>query len=951
MRKIQSLLTLVLALLLSSVSFAQTDLTASLPFDSKVKKGTLPNGVTYYVRENKKPEKKVELRLVIKVGSIVEDDDQQGLAHMCEHMAFNGTKNFKKNDIVSYLQSIGVQFGGDLNAYTSFDETVYILPIPTDQPGNLEKGFQVLEDWAHNVTYYNDDIDGERPIILEESRLGKSAGERMFKKVYPELFKGSKYAQRLPIGVDSLIQHFPYDAIKRYYRDWYRPDLMSVVVVGDISQAEALKYIEQHFGGIPSVANGRKREYANVPAYAENKAMVVTDKEATSIQFSINYSAHPKTASTTVGDYRNDLVQNLYSSMLNARFREISQKADPPFVFASADFSSYAKFYEAFSLSGSTGTQDVVKGIEAVATEIERVKRFGFTEPELERAKKNMLSTYERLWNNRDKTESESYTDEYVNNFTDGEPSPGIDAEFGYVKSLLPGISIKEVNAITDSYKNETNRFSFVMGPEAGTAAKLPSADAVVAILDSKAKDNTIKAYEEKAVASSLLTKMPTPGKVVSTKKNAVLGTTELVLSNGIAVTLKQTDFKNDQILFSLQRDGGLSSYGLADKYSVENATALVAAMGVGQFSPTDLRKALAGKSVSVSPNIGNYSAGIGGNSSKKDIETLFQLLNLYVNEPRKDTALFRSLIQKQKSQVAMIGANPQAAFIDTLMKVMYNNNPLAPTAVPKAENYDKIDLDRALAIYKERLGDLGGAKIVIVGSFDEKEITALLEKYVAGLNAKTKGVVVDNKVREAKGVNDFQFKKGTANKSLILGILHGEIPYSPATSLQLDGLSDALNIIITEEMREKIQGIYGGGTSAQLSKTPVGSFQFMLQLPCGPEKVDTLIAAFRQELKEIAEKGIDTGYVSKVKKAWIESNKDDMKKNEYWLSGLVSINKGETTEDRFVNANKYYNAFTGEDIKKAAKIVMAATGKIMAVQLPAAKKEEEKPAEPKKGF
>jgi zinc protease len=281
----------------------------------------------------------------------------------------------------------------------------------------------------------------------------------------------------------------------------------------------------------------------------------------------------------------------------------------------------------------------------------------------------------------------------------------------------------------------------------------------------------------------------------------------------------------------------------------------------------------------------------------------------------------------------------------------MYNNNPLAPTAVPKAENYDKIDLDRALAIYKERLGDLGGAKIVIVGSFDEKEMTALLEKYVAGLNAKTKGVVVDNKVREAKGVNDFQFKKGTANKSLILGILHGEVPYSPATSLQLDGLSDALNIIITEEMREKIQGIYGGGTSAQLSKTPVSSFQFMLQLPCGPEKVDTLIAAFRQELKEIAENGIDTGYVSKVKKAWIESNKDDMKKNEYWLSGLVSINKGETTEDRFVNANKYYNAFTGEDIKKAAKIVMAATGKIMAVQLPAAKKDEEKPAEPKKGF
>lgn len=914
-------------------SFSQVDLNAALPIDPKLVTGKLTNGLTYYIRENKKPEKKVELRLVVKVGSIVEDDDQQGLAHMAEHMAFNGTKNFKKNEIVSYLQSIGVEFGNDLNAYTSFDETVYILPIPTDQPNNLEKGFQILEDWAHQVTYFDEDINSERAIILEESRLGKSGEERMFKKIYPELFKGSQYANRLPIGVDSIIKGFQPDAIRRYYRDWYRPDLMAVIVTGDISKEEALKYINKHFGGIQS-SSKRVRKYFDVPPYQSSKAMIVTDKEATGFDFGIIYPAFNFKRATNVKEYKQEIIESLYSSMLSNRLQELVKKENPPFVFAYAGFDGYARNYKSFMIQGGTGTNDVQKGIDAALTEVERVKRFGFTVAELERAKKTVLSNYEKSWNNRDKTESENYAQEYISNFIENEPVPGIEYEFDMVKKLLPTIQLNEINAVTDSYKNEKNRFSFVMGPDASTI-KLPSESDIVKLLDAKSSDANIKPYEEKAIASSLLSVEPKAGKIISTTKNTVLGTTELTLSNGVKVTLKRTDFKDDQILLNGSRYGGTTNYGLKDKYSAENAVAIVSSMGIGTFSPVDLGKAMAGKVASVRPSMSQYSAGFSGSSSNKDVESMFQLLYLNVTSPRRDSGLFNAYLQRAKAQVSMLKSNPQIAFIDTLYTEIFNGNPLAPTTVPKMEHFDKIQLDRVMSIYNDRLGDVGGMHFSIVGSFDEKLITGMIEKYIASLPAKGKSLFVDNKVNEFTGVKDFRFRKGKEEKSLIVGILHGELPYSESNALKLLGLSDALNIIIIEEMREKIQGIYGGGTNASLDKIPAGKYQLVLQLPCGPDKVDTLIKAFNAELKSIAEKGIDQSYVDKIKKAWVEKRKVDIKKNEYWLSVLQALKSGERTIDRVVNGEKYLNAFSAKDVQDAAKIVMSAKGKMMAVQLP----------------
>lgn len=946
-------LLLLLAIITTGPSIAQTsDLGSTLPVDPKVKIGKLDNGLTFYIRQNKKPEQKVELRLVLNAGSINEDDDQQGLAHMAEHMAFNGTTHFKKNDIVSFLQDIGVGFGNDLNAYTSFDETVYILPIPTDKPGNLEKGFQVLEDWAHNVTYLDDDIQNEKPIILEESRMGKGANDRMFKKIYPKLFEGSKYAKRLPIGIDSIIRNFKPDAIRRFYKDWYRPDLMAVIVVGDIEPAKAEEMIRKHFAGLTNPTAPRKREYADVPAYASTDAMVVTDKEATSYTVSINYPAFKDAPSSTVGSYRDHLVKQIYVSLTNQRLQELTQKENPPFIFGSVSFGSYARGYDAFGAFAAAGTGDVNKALNALVEEIERVKRFGFTAAELDRAKKSMQANYERAWNNRDKTESDNYVEEYANHFLQQEPIPGIDKEYEYVKTLVPGITLEEVNAISKKFKDEKNRFVYVTGPEPKGNDKLPEGKDLLAVIDAKEKAE-IKPYEEKAVATTLLSTMPKAGKVVSKTKNTVLGTTELKLSNGVTVTLKPTDFKNDQILMGANRPGGKNHYGVADKYNAEYAVQVVSTMGVGDFSPTDLRKALAGKTVNVNPTFSGIAEGVRGSSTVKDLETMFQLTYLYFTAPRKDTALFRSYVQRNKSQYANISANPQAVFIDTMYKTMFNNNPLAPVTVPNSSYFDKINLDRSLAIYKERFSDVNGMNFAFVGSFKEEEIIPYIEKYIASLPATTKKFsFVDNKVRPITGKKEITVNKGKEEKSFIVAFYTGEMPYSEDMDLKAQALSEVLNIRIIEELREKVQGIYGGGTFGGLEKYPYTNYSFALQLPCGPEKVDTLLKAVKKEFADIAAKGPDTSYLNKVKTQWIEQNKVKKKENGTWLDALLDIKFKGDNPDRFVNAEKYINKLTVKDVQQIAKLILDGKNQFYAVQMPENYSSKTTKSEtPKKGF
>jgi zinc protease len=922
-------------LLISSSLFAQQNLSDSLPVDPNVKVGKLSNGLTYYIRQNKKPEQKVELRLVVNAGSILEDSSQQGIAHFSEHMAFNGTKNFKKNDIISFLQSIGVQFGSDLNANTGFDQTQYILPIPTDKPGNLEKGFQILEDWAHNVTYNNEDIDEERPVVLEESRLGKGANDRMFRKIFPQLFAGSLYANRLPIGLDSIIKNQNYETIKKFYKDWYRPDLMAVIVVGDIEPGKAEELVKKHFSALSNPVNERPRTYAPVPPYNDNESKVVTDKEATSYSLIVNYSSEKTHPTVTLGDYKEDITKNIFSTLLNNRLSELTQKENPPFIYAFAGYGSYARGYETFNASIGTGDKDAATGLKAFEEELERVKKYGFTKPELDRAKSDMLSQMERAYNERNKTESINYAEEYIRNFLTQEPIPGIEKENNYYKELLPQITLEDVNKISKRLQENSNQFIALLGPEPAAGKELPTSDDLLAVVSSVEKMD-IKPYEENTIASSLITKLPEPGKITSTKKNEKLGTTEFTLGNGVTVTIKPTDFKNDEILMSAIRPGGKNNYSIKDKFNAEYATAIITAMGVGDFSPIDLQKALSGKTVSVHPVFSNISEGISGKSSVKDIESMMQLMYLYFTAPRVDTALFKSFIQKNKSRFALLSANPQAVFVDSFYKALYHNDPLAPVAVPKPEYYDQVNFDRVMQIYKERFGNANGMHFTFVGSFKENDLKPLIEKYIASLpSASKKFTFADNKLRPAKGKISVNVNKGKEQKSLILAAYTGETLYSDEMNIKADAISEILNIRIIEELREKIQGIYGGGISAQFAKFPYPHYTFFLQLPCGPEKVDTLLYAANNEIQNLIKNGPSKENLDKVKQQWKEKYKTDVKENGTWLSELQDFYFPGNDPDYFINYEKYVNALTQKDIQDAAKLFFSTNNIVTAILRP----------------
>lgn len=913
---------LILSFLLVVIANAQIKLTDKIPFNAAVKTGKLANGLTYYIRANQKPEKKVELRLVVNAGSILEDNDQQGLAHFTEHMSFNGTKNFKKNELVSFLQSIGVDFGADLNAYTGFDETVYILPIPLSDPNNLKKGMQVIQDWASTVAFENKQIDDERGVVLEESRNGKGAEDRMFRKAYPKQYEGSKYALRLPIGKDSILKAFKYDAVKRFYKDWYRPNLMAVVVVGDIDVAATEIMIQDMFGGLKNPTNPRLRTAFTVPVRKKNDAMVLTDKEATNYTIEMTFSAVKTAATVTYNDYRKELlIKPLFTTMLNQRMNELAQSTNPPFSFAGGGFNSYARGYESFNAYALAGKKGIDTAYNALLTEIERVKRFGFTQGELERAKKSQLASLERSYNNRDKTESSRIIEEYIRHFLQQEPSPGIEAEFNIAKELLPGIQMQEVNAISNQLKQNEKVFVNIQGPEKADIV-LPTQVNLLAALENVSK-LPVKAYEEKSIASSLLKSKPIPGNLVKETKNEVLGITELQYSNGTKVILKPTNFKQDEITMTGFKKGGINTYGLDDKYSAENASTIIQQMGIGDFSPVDLRKFLAGKIASASIGLSDINVSASGRSTIKDVETMFQLLYLNFTNTRKDEALFTAWKEKQKTQMQFMTADPQFAFFDSVYKVLYDGNPLAPTQIPKPSNYDKINFERSLAIYKELVSDANDFTFIMVGNIDAESIKPLLATYIGSLPSKGGiGIIGDNGVRVTKGVKDFTVYKGKEQKSFILNIYSGEVPYSEDLAFKAEILLEILNIKIIEDLREKIGGIYSGGINGTVQKYPYSSYIFGLQLPCGPENVDKLKKAAAEEIEKIKTNGPEQKDLDKVKKSLMEKYTVNMKENNFWTGILKGIYFSDKDPQRTINYAKVVNDITVNDLKKTASLL-----------------------------
>ncbi len=923
----------LLAVCLATTANAQ-DPKAKLPTDPDIVKGKLANGLTYYIRPNQKPEKKVELRLMVKAGAILENDDQQGLAHFMEHMNFNGTKNFQKNDLVSYLQSIGVQFGADLNAYTGFDQTVYILPIPTDKAGNLEKGFQIIEDWAHNALLTDKDIDEERGVVLEESRLGKGANDRMLKVYFPKYASGSKYAQRLPIGKDDILKTFKYEKIRSFYKDWYRPDLQAVAITGDIDTATAMKLIRQHFGGLMNPKTERPRAYEAVTPRAKPDAMVVTDKEASNSLIQIMFPHSKQMDERTIGDYAELLKREIALQMINQRLNDLAQSANPPFPFAQVYFDNLIHGYESFSAVTTFSTDGPAKAINAMTAEMLKVKNFGFNESELERAKADMMSSIEKSFNERKTTNSKDYVEEYIRNFLDDEPIPGIENEYSYYKKFIPTITVADLNTLAKKWMASNNTFSLITAPDKAEL-KLPTAEELLAMTQA-GLNQKVEAKAEEKIASTLLAKDPTPGKIVSEQKEEGLGATTYTLSNGVKVTIKPTTFKSDEILLKGLKKGGMGNYGVADKYSAQYANDVVEAMGLGAFTPNDLEKVMAGKTATISTDLDDVTDVVNGKSTVKDFETMLQLLYLNVTGARKDEALFNAFKENSKAQVQFLSANPQVAFVDTLTKTLYNGNPLAKTRFPKLSDFDKINLDRALEIYNAEIGNADGYHFFITGNVTPEQAKPLIEKYMASLPAKNMTVASkDNGVRPITGDHRLDFKKGTEKKSLVIEMYYGEVPYSEDMALKAQAVAEVLNIKVIQELREKMGAIYGGGFNAAMVKEPYSRYNIVLSLPCGPENVDKLITAADAEIVSLQTKGPDQKDVDKIKSQWLEKHRASIEENKYWQDKLAAILFEGNDKAHVLQYDEWINKLTAADIQNAAKQLFGGKNKFLAIQNP----------------
>jgi len=916
------LFTLFLAvLLLSQGAFSQksTDFSTKIPVNPNVKTGTLKNGLKYYIEYNQKPEKKVELRLAVNAGAILENEHQQGLAHFMEHMNFNGLKNFPNNTLVHYLQSIGVGFGNDLNAYTGFDETVYILPVPSDNKGKLDSAFMVIADWSGASLLTPEEIDKERGVILAESRLGKGADDRMMKKWLPEMFNGSRYANRLPIGKDSIIQHFDHAVLNQFYHNWYRPNLQAVIVVGDMPVAEAEKLISEKFNNFKNPENPPERpETFVVKPYTKNIAMVVSDAEANETSITISGSAHQRQPITTLSDYRGKLIEDLCFGMLRARFNELRNSPNPPFVYAYAYLGGgWARGYENYTAGAVCGSNGIEKAVEAMVTESMRVKEYGFTDDELNRQKASMLSSFEKRYNERDKTESGRLINELVSNFFEQDAIPGIAWEYAFVKENLNAISLNDFNKVRQQIDIDNNFFAFVTTK---TQADLPTDAQLKGWIEAALKKHVV-AYTENKIAATLLAKEPVAGKIIKTEKNAHLGTTTYTLSNRTVVCIKPTDFKNDEVLCNGTRFGGFGLYEGSDYQSAQWCNKVQEDMGYGAFSSTDLTKFLSGKIASVNPKMAEYTESIEAKSSVKDMETMFQLLYLKCTSPRRDDSAFQSSITRSKQQLELLKQNPQYLFMDSAYNTFYQGNARAHI-IQSVSDYDNINIEHAMAFYTSRLGNPTGMYYTIVGSFTEEQIVPLIEKYIGGLaSSDINARYCDIGLFPKTGENSFTLHKGSEQQAMLMHYITGKMPYNVDDNFMLSQVNAVLNNKIIDTIREKMSAIYGGGCGGKLQKFPREEYLIQSYFPCSPDNIEKVNTAFWGLIESLKVTGGITDYDwQQAREPALEKNKVNLKLNDYWLNSLQTAYLFGTDPERILTTEQRLKAIKPEQLAQTAR-------------------------------
>jgi len=896
----------------------------------KVKRGTLPNGLTYYVLPHGKPEKRAFLWLAVNSGSVQEDDDQRGLAHFVEHMAFNGTRRFPKQDIVGFLEKIGMKFGAHLNAYTNFDETVYQLRVPTDDKAYLGKGLDILHDWATDVTFDPAEVEKERGVVLEEWRLGLGAQQRVLDKAIKVLFQGSRYADRLTIGLPETLKRAPREALVRYYQDWYRPDLMAVIAVGDFDDPAAIeKQIIAKFGDLKSRGQTRPRPAAGVPKAGGTRISIVTDRELPAQLVAVyNLVAHRSEA--TRKDFRRIVAEQLFQMMLNERLQTIGRRPEAPFMMAFAAVQGMTREIDGFARTAVAKGGQVEDALRSMFTEVLRVEQHGFTASELERARTNLARTYEQNATEESTSDSSDFTSEITRNFFEGEFMIGREAERDLTLQTLPLITLDELNALARSFGGAENRVIGIAGPE---GKPLPSEDRIRAIVAEVGK-RPIEPWQDKATTAPLMAKPPQPGKVQKEAKLDALGVTEWTLSNGVRVLVKPTDYEKDAVAISGLSPGGLAVASAPQYNDARFADDVVGIGGAGELDAEDLEKALAGKHVSVTAQIGEVTEGIDATGSARDLETMLQLVHLRMTAPRKDpqaVSIWKTNLAQQLEDQQRV---PEVQFSRKSQDVLWKGDPRKQA--PKPADIAKVDLDKALAFYKDRFGDATDFTFVIVGAVDLARLRPLVETYLASLPAKgRREKEKDTGARKVGGVVEKTWTIGQDQKARVVMSFHGEEPWTRDKERDLFILGQVMSIRLREILREDMSGVYGVGAGGAFTRSPYAERQFTIQFGCAPEAVKPLTKAATDEIAAVAKQGIGADYLEKVKQAYLRERETAMRTNAFWVDWLERSARFGDDPALVLDPSQVVARMTSDNVRAAAQHFLDGKRVYRAILLP----------------
>jgi zinc protease len=919
----------------SAESVASYALSQPMPFDPEAVVGTLPNGLRYYVRPNGKPAHRVELRLVVKAGSALEDEDQRGLAHFVEHIEFEGTRHFPGHSIPEFLSSLGLGIGPDANAATSYDDTQYTLRVPTEVPGVVDRALLILEDWAQGASFDQDAIDRERGIVLSEWRMNLGAGERTQDKIRRVQLEGSRYADRRPIGDPTAIEHAQRDALVRFYRDWYRPDLMAVIVVGDVDRDAAVTMIREHFSSLSSPSPERPRQTFEVPDRPGTRYAFVTDKETTSTVVRLS-DLRPARNQGSVGGYRDIMLDQLFAAMFSARLDELSQSANPPFLRAAADrglFPTLRTKDEAV-LQALVSTDGVARGLDALVTELQRVARYGFTASELARAKQAMMLGYERAVTESPDRESSSRADEYTRNFLQGEALPTIWQELAFHRRFLPGITLAEINALTADWFPDRNRLVIVSAPEAA-GTTLPT-EAQLADVVKAASARQLQPYVDAAAGQTLLPAPPSRGTIVKTNVHADTGITEWTLSNGATVVLKPTRLKEDQILFRATAWGGTSLASDDDFIPARVAAGVVAAGGVGAFGSVMLDRILSGKAVAVSPFINELDEGMAGGSTPQDLETMFQLLYLRFAQPRADPAAFAAMASQAQGLLANQLASPDTVFNQTIDALLSGNNPRRQPETPST--VDQWNLAKSMAFYKARFADASNFTFVFVGSFTVDAIEPLVETYIASLPAthahekwKDLGIVSPGTVVEKT------IEKGIAPKSEVAIVFTGPFNYDPAHVLALRTMTVLLQSRLFDTIRQELGGTYSITATPDATSVPRPEYSVRIEWTCDPARTEALVRRVFQEIELVKATRLDAWQMGRVRDMLLRDFEANSQDNRYLLGQISQVYEDGDASDlaAVLNVPDQIQALTGDVIQQAAQTYLDTTRYVKVMLMP----------------